>query len=117
MYKLIFQGLKQVHDHIGNTSNYEWDKEACLEELLTHPRDFQINFTYLAMKYQLQNHKNETSKNAGQILHQLLIDAGINVDQYKQLPQSNKENKLSYCVRRKKQRQTNEINYGEEINF
>ena len=42
------------------------------------------------MKYQLQNHKNETSKNAGQILHQLLIDAGINVDQYKQLPQSKK---------------------------
>ena len=69
------------------------------------------------MKYQLQNHKNETSKNAGQILHQLLIDAGINVDQYKQLPQSNKENNVNYCVHRKKQRYTNQINYSEEINF
>ena len=86
MYKLIFQGLKQVHDHIGNTSNYKWDKEACLEELLNHPRNCQINFTYLAMKYQLQNHKNETPKNAGQILRHLLIDTGINVDQYKHLP-------------------------------
>ena len=83
----------------------------------TYPRDCQINFTYLAMKYQLQNHKNETSKNAGQILHQLLIDAGINVDQYKQLPQSNKENNVNYCVHRKKQRYTNQINYSEEINF
>ena len=76
-----------------------------------------MNFTYLTMKHQLQNHKNETPKNAGQILCQLLIDAGINVVQYKQLPQSNKENNTSCCVRRKKQMYTNQINYSEEINF
>ena len=68
------------------------------------------------MKYQLQNHYNETPENAIQTVRQLLIDAGINVDQYKQLPQSNKENDISYCVRRKKQRYTNQINYR-EINF
>ena len=69
------------------------------------------------MNYELQNHKNETPKNAGQILRQLLIDAGINVDQYNQLSHSNKENNKSYRVRRKKQRYTNQINYREEIIF
>ena len=39
VYKIIFQGLKQEHDHIGNISKYKWAKEACLEVLLTHPRD------------------------------------------------------------------------------
>ena len=93
--------IKQVHDHIGNTCNYKWDKEACFEELLTHPGDCQVNFTYLVMKYQLQNHKNEKPKNASQILCQLLIDAIINVDQYKQLPQSNNENNKLSCPSKK----------------
>ena len=57
-------------------------QRSLLGEITTHPRNCQINFTYLAMKYQLQNHKNETPKNAGQILRHLLIDTGINVDQY-----------------------------------
>ena len=69
------------------------------------------------MKYQLQNHQNETPKNAGQILCQLLIAAGINVNQYKQLPQSKKENNKSYRVRRKKRRYTNQINHSAEIIF
>ena len=47
------------------------------------------------MKYQLQN-----CKNAGQTLHQLLIDAGIKVDQYKKLPQSHKDNN-NYCLSKK----------------
>ena len=54
------------------------------------------------MKYQLQNHENEAPRNAGQILSQLLIGAGIIMNQYKQLPQSNKENNISYRVRQKK---------------
>ena len=66
-----------------------------MEELLTYPRDCKINFTYPAMKYRLQN-----CKNAGQTLHQLLIDAGIKVDQYKKLPQSHKENN-NYCLSKK----------------
>ena len=49
--------MKRKKDHIGNRSQYSWDKAACIAELNSASPNTKLNFSGLAIKFNLLNNK------------------------------------------------------------
>ena len=58
------KGLKKPRRHLGNSDNYTWDKEACLQEVSSYTNGHSINFAELARKYNLKNGKGQLPNNS-----------------------------------------------------
>ena len=52
---LLFKGEKRKRSHIGNISNYLWKKENYLKELDNMDDSEIINFSNLAVRFNLRN--------------------------------------------------------------
>lgn len=75
--------LKRPHDHTGSLEKYVWKSGECLAEVNCYADQHKINFTELARKFGLKNSKNETHRNAGQIVKKFLEEKGCNLDRFK----------------------------------
>ena len=51
----LFKGEKRKRSHIGNISNYLWEKENCLKESKNMDDSEIINFSNLAVRFNLRN--------------------------------------------------------------
>ena len=51
----LFKGEKRKRSHIGNISNYLWEKENCLNKLQNMDDSEIINLSNLAVKFNLRN--------------------------------------------------------------
>ena len=51
----LFKGEKRKRSHIGNISNYLWEKENCLNELENMDDSEIINFSNLTVRFKLRN--------------------------------------------------------------
>ena len=49
--------MKRKKDHIGNKSQYSWDKTACIAELNSTSPNTKLNYSSLAKKFNLLNNK------------------------------------------------------------
>ena len=49
--------MKRKKDHIGNRSQYSWDKAACIAELNSASPNTKLNYSGLAKKFNLLNNK------------------------------------------------------------
>ena len=49
--------MKRKKDHIGNKSQYSWDKTACIAELNSTLPNTKLNYSSLAKKFNLLNNK------------------------------------------------------------
>ena len=52
---LLFKGEKHKRSHIGNISNCLWEKENCLKELEDMDDSEIINFSNLAVRFNLRD--------------------------------------------------------------
>ena len=51
----LFKGEKRKRSHIANISNYLWEKKNCLEELENMNDSEIINFSNLAVRFNMRN--------------------------------------------------------------
>ena len=51
----LFKGGKRKRSHIGNISNYLWEKQNCLNELENMDDSKIITFSNLAIRFNLRN--------------------------------------------------------------
>ena len=49
--------MKRKKDHIGNKSQYSWDKAVCIAELNSTSPNTKLNYSSLAKKFNLLNNK------------------------------------------------------------
>ena len=83
--------MKRKHDHIGDLSNYNWDKEECIREVSQYPENFKINYTALANKYEVKNKQMVKVRNGGQVIKQFLIKNDVDTRKFCELSQSNSQ--------------------------
>ncbi|XP_047129004.2 uncharacterized protein LOC124809199 [Hydra vulgaris] len=105
----IEKGLMIKKDHLGSRFGYRWEKKKCLLYLENLPSNQNINFTSLAIKYNLHNKKGKIPGNAGQVIKELLKENGVDVAKFnlKSISTFNQTENTNNCCskpRRRKRR-------------
>ena len=75
----INAGRKRKHNSAGNLFSYQWKHEDCLTEVKGYSAGQSINFTKLALKYEIKNIKGDAPKNGGQIVKKFLHEKGVDL--------------------------------------
>ena len=81
-------GQKRKKDHVGNLSNYNFEKENCFQEVNSYSNDADINFTDLGKRHHLEDFKKNFPINAGQIVKKFLNEMNCDLSRFTKLQHS-----------------------------
>lgn len=68
---------------VGKFDQMNWDKETLKAEVEGYDKHTVVNWSQLAVKYNITNKKGELAKNGGQIAKEWLTSVGIDTSQFK----------------------------------
>jgi len=68
--------------HAGNFDAMTWDKNKLKLEVEGY-KDYKVNCSELAQRYEIRNKKGEIAKNDGQIAQEWLISQGVHLHRFK----------------------------------
>ena len=73
----IQNGGKRKKDHLGDLSDFNFDKENCIHEVNSYNENDEINFSALARKYNLRNSNQILPKNASETVKESLLSKDL----------------------------------------
>ena len=101
--ELQASGTTAKKSSVGRFDKMNWDKEKLKAEIEGYDKNTVVNWSQLAVTYNITNQKGELAKNGGQIAKEWLASVGIDTTQFKR-----KFEEVDNCdhtrVRRKKKK-------------